>query len=95
MSIRITCIKKSNGSHSNPYTAIETLGWIEDGTNRKGTTSRADMYEWVKNGNYAYVKDAQGRVAKLIHAETATGTKYVKTVADETQADNLLSLAEC
>lgn len=95
MSIRITCIKKSNGYHSNPYTAIESLGWIEDGTNKTGNTSRLEMYDWVKQGGYAYVKDSKGNSAKLIHAETSEGTKYVKTVADGTKTDNLLELPEC
>ena len=95
MSIRITCIKKSNGYHSNAYTAIESLGWIEDGTNNSGSMERVKMYEWVKNGGYAYVKDSSANVAKLIHAETSQGTKYVKTVADETKTDNLLQLPEC
>jgi hypothetical protein len=95
MSIRITCIKKSNGYHLNPYTAIESLGWIEDGTGNTGNTDRVEIYEWVKKGGYAYVKDSKGNSAKLIHAETSTGTKYVKTVADETKTDNLLQLPEC
>lgn len=95
MSIRITCIKKSNGYHENPYTAIESLSWIEDGTNKTGTSKRLEMYDWVKQGGHAYVRDFTGNSARLIHAETALGTKYVKTIADETKSDNLLSLSEC
>jgi hypothetical protein len=95
MSIRITCIKKNGGYHGNPYTAIESLGWIADGTGNVGNTSRVDMYEWSKKGNYAFVKDSKGNSAKLIPAETTLGTKYVKTVADETKTDNLLYLPEC
>jgi hypothetical protein len=53
------------------------------------------MYDFVKGGGKAYVKDRFGDVAYLIAAVTNLGTKYVKTVADETKADNLLSLPEC
>lgn len=79
----------------NPYTAIESLGWVEDSTNKTGNTGRVEMYDWVKNGGNAYVKDSKGNAAKLIHMEISLGTKYVKTVADETQTDNLLHLPEC
>ena len=95
MSVRITCINKSNGYHQNPYTAIETLGWIEDGTNTTGRTERLVMFEWVLKGGIAYVLDARNNRANLIAATTALGTKYVKTVADETKSDNLLQLPEC
>ena len=95
MSIRITCIKKSNGYHMDPYTAIESFGWIEDVTGKNGNTGRVEIYEWVKKGGHAYVKDYRGNSAKLIHAETTLGTKYVKTVPDDTKSDNLLHLPEC
>ena len=53
------------------------------------------MYDFIKDGGRAYVEDRYGDVAYLMTAVTARGTKYVKTVADETKADNLLSLPEC
>ncbi len=96
MSVRITCIKKDSGNHENPYVAIESLGWTEDGTSKTGKSTRLEMYDWVVNKNgKAYVKDAQGNVAYLIGAISPRGNKYVKTVADETKTDNLLKLPEC
>jgi hypothetical protein len=96
MSVRITCITKDNGNHENPYVAIESLGWIEDGKSNSGKSTRLEMYDWVVNQNgKAYVKDAQGNVAYLIGAISPRGNKYVKTVADETKTDNLLKLSEC
>ena len=94
MSIRITCIK-SNGYHQNPYTAIESLGWINESTNATGRSDRLTMYDWVLQGGIASVVDARGNRANLITGITASGTKYVKTVADETKTDNLLQLPEC
>jgi len=96
LAIRITCIKKSGGYHQNPYAAIESLGWIEDGTNTTGNSDRITIYNWInENGGIAYVTDYLGNKAYLITAISASGTKYVKTVADETKADNLLQLPEC
>jgi len=95
MSIRITCIKKAGGNHENPYVAISLLGWIEDVTNKTGTTERVEMHNWIVQGGYAYVKNVQGVSARLIAETSPRGTKYVKTVADQTITDNLLQLPEC
>jgi hypothetical protein len=96
MSIRITCIKKDNGYHENPHVAISELGWVEDGTNETGRSTRIRIYDWIKNeGGVAYVTDSIGDKAYVTTAISASGTKYVKTIADNTTADNLLKLPEC
>lgn len=95
MSFRITCINKSSGNHVNPYVAISHLGWKEDGTSNVGKSTREEMYNFVKDGGKAYVKDAQGNVSILIAATSASGTKYVKTKPDDITSDNLLKLPEC
>ena len=96
MSVRITYITKDHGNHENPYVAIENLGWINEATSKTGNSTRLQMYDWLVNENgQAYVKDAQGNVAYLIGAISPRGNKYVKTVADETESDNLLKLNEC
>ena len=95
MAIRIVCINKDSGNHENRHTAIRRLGWQEDGTGKSGYMTRLEMYEWVKGGGRAYVTDQYGDKAYLMTAITALGTKYVKTVPDDTKADNLLSLKEC
>jgi len=96
MSVRITCIKKSNGYHENPHTAIESLGWINESTNATGISDRLTIYNWIKDeGGVAYVTDYLGNKAFLITAVSTLGTKYVKTVADQTKTDNLLQLPEC
>lgn len=95
MPVKITCIKKDGGNHENPYVAISSLGWILDGTQETGTSTREQMYDFVLKGNEAYVKDSAGNKARLVAKTTDKGTKYVKTVADNAQSDNLLKLAEC
>lgn len=96
MSIRITCINKDNGYHENPYIAISHLGWENPSNGNRGKHTRLQIYNWINDDEgYAYVEDANGKQAKVITAVTAKGTKYLKTVADETKEDNLLSLREC
>jgi hypothetical protein len=95
MSLKITCIKKAGGQHENPYVAITSLTWINEQTDATGTSSREQMYDWIKGGVVAYVKDSQGNKAQLIAQISPSGTKYVKTQADSVTSDNLLKLPEC
>lgn len=96
MAIKITCINKDNGYHENPNLAITHLGWINEQTKEKGKSTRLEIYNWIKNENgFAYVTDIYGNTAKVITAETISGTKYLKTEADSTTKNNLLSLPEC
>jgi|ERR1700730_4475691 len=96
MAIRITCINKSGGYHHNPYAAINRLGWVNEANGQSGYSSRIEMYDFVVNKQgEAYVRDAMGNRAYLIGAISPNGTSYVKTVADETKSDNLLSLMDC
>ena len=96
MSIRITCIKKSNGYHEDPHHAISELGWTNEQTNETGRSTRLEMYDWIKNQNgVASVADARGNKARVGAREHANGTKYVQTYADGVWTDNLLALPEC
>lgn len=96
MAVKITCIKKADGDHENPYLAISSLGWVNEENGKSGTTSRVDMYTFIKDDKgIAYVKDAYGNKANLTTAISSKGTKYVKTIADDTKTDNLLRLPEC
>lgn len=96
MSIRVTCIKKSNGYHEDPHHAISQLGWINERTNETGRSTRLEIYDWIKNKNgVASVSDARGNKALVGTREHSNGTKYVQTYADRVWTDNLLALPEC
>jgi len=97
MAVQITCISKDSGNHENPYTAISNLGWKSDSDGSTGSSTRLEMYDFVKNKNgVAYVKDPYDESkAYLTAEETTRGTKYVKTLPNDTRADNLLKLPEC
>jgi hypothetical protein len=92
----VTCIAKSGGDHENPHAAISSLGWINEETNESGSSTRLEMYDWIKNkSGVAYVRDARGNQVRVGGAETARGTEYVRTYADGIWTDNLLALPEC
>lgn len=95
MAVRITCINKANGQHENPYVALSHLRWVNDGTGRTDKSTREQMYDFVvKQNGEAYVATGLTR-ARLIGAISPRGTRYVKTVANNTERDNLLELPEC
>jgi hypothetical protein len=95
MSVRINCINKAGGNHEDPHTAISFLGWVNEQNLESGKSSRLEMYEWIKQGGQAYVRDSYGNTIFVGTATTAFGTKYVRTYADRVWTDNLLSLPEC
>jgi len=96
MSIKITCINKDDGNHENPYTAISHLNWLNDATMLTGRSTRLEMYNFLNNGGYAYVVDSLDNSKVYLEARISSGgTKYVKTKANDTGRDNLLSLPEC
>lgn len=96
MAVLITCIKKDFGNHESPLSAITSFGWVNESTEVRGSTTRLVMYDFIVNkGGVAYVKDGVGRITNLIGAITPTGTKYVKTLPNDTPDDNLLKLPEC
>ena len=74
MSIRITCINKSNGYHQDPHHAIQSLGWKNDSTGEDGKSSRLEIYDWLKNKNgSAYVLDQLGSRAAVHPRENSAG----------------------
>ena len=95
MVIRITCIKKLNGDHHNPYEAIAALGWISDKHPITVITSRQDMCDFVDKGVQAYVQSEDGDVSFLITEKSPGGNRYVRTTPDDNPSDNLLTLPEC
>lgn len=96
MAIKITCINKDNGNHKNPNLAITHLGWMDEQTKETGKSTRLEIYNWINDKKgYAYITCTYGNKAKVITAQTYTGTKYLKTEADNSTNNNLLSLPEC
>ncbi len=95
MAIRITCINKAGGHHYDPHEAITYLGWVNEQTRASGKSTLLEIVQFLEKRGLAYVKDAFGNVAALIVKTSSSGNKYVKTVRDGKETDNLLSLPEC
>lgn len=94
MAVRVVCINKDNGHHYDPHEAITHLGWINESTNKSDKCTRVEMVKFIEGGGKAYTKDSAGNVAYL-EVFSRSGIKYVKTVADGKETDNLLYLVEC
>lgn len=83
---QVTCINK--GDRSNPHTRITSIG----GSNWK--ESQANAIRQIENGTYTYWVSVDNNRTNVIIAYH-NGNPYLKTEADTTTVDNLLSLPEC
>jgi len=88
---QISCINKRQ--HFNPHERIEAIGGVNsDGTRWKLLEDEAIASVLTKK--YAFFVIAGGVEAEVIVA-THLGRRYLKTVADGIEPNNLLSLPEC
>jgi hypothetical protein len=89
---RVLCITKSD--RFNPHERITHLG----GRNIDGTRwyiTQEAAISGIESGTWEFFVDRGGRIVDVVVAISRYGYKYLKTVADGDQPDNLLSLSEC
>lgn len=88
---RIRCINKTD--RMNPHERIENVG----GSNSDGGRWKQSVDQTIReieNREWEFFVSEGGKTVDVIVA-THGGRKYIKTVADGLQPDNLLSLPEC
>jgi hypothetical protein len=89
--IRIGCISRT--PRDDPWERVESVG----GVGPAGTSwqlTRDDAVARVEDGTYDFYIGEGRRTVDVIIA-THGGHRYLKTVADDEQPDDLLSLPEC
>lgn len=88
----IKCIRKSD--RMNPHERITAIGGVNaDGSNWK--LSQEQAISGIEQGQWTFFVKAQNRAVDVVVAVSRFGNKYLKTVADSEQPNNLLSLYEC
>lgn len=90
--VQISCVNKT--PRTDPHLRISYIG----GTNADGSRwkmAEDDAIASVERGEYGFFVSRGGRTVEVFVATSAYGNKYLKTVADGAQPDNLLALPEC
>ena len=88
----IKCINKSD--RTNIHERINYIGGLNANGNR-WKISLQDAIDAIETNKWNFYVSKNGKQVNVIIAKSAAGYKYLKTEADDTTTDNLLSLPEC
>jgi hypothetical protein len=85
MATQITCIIRDGSDPDRRIDSVGASGW---------TKSEDAVIEEIENGTESYFVDVNGNEVGVEVADRE-GVKYLRTDADETTENNLLSLPDC
>lgn len=90
--VEVSCIVKTN--RFNPHERIQEIGGVNaDGT--RWRLSEDEAIRGIEAGEWSFFVRQGGRTVKVIIALSPYGHKYLKTEADGSTPNNLLSLVTC
>lgn len=88
--IEIRCINKTDR-----YNAHERIRNVGGWNGKQWKITQQECINYIEDGTYTFYVTRGGNTVPVIVAKSQFGHKYIKTVADGEQPDNLLSLPEC
>lgn len=91
MEVQISCINKDG--RYDPHEAITHVGGFHNGKRWKLT--RVDAVRYIEDGTYKFYVNVNNHPIRVIVVVSRNGNKYLKTVADGDEPNNLLALDEC
>lgn len=93
--VEIDCINKND--RYSPYEAIQFVGGPNPlgSANARWKLSLTEAVAGSRRGEWSFYVKQGNHLVDVVHAQSAQGNWYLRTVADRDTPDNLLSLSEC